>query len=190
VARSRSCVAVGSAPRRMRTGRNRAHGSCGKLDPELEDRLTDLRARPLEGVHQDERRELAESAAVLLGDAYPHCVNVTLQSVTCQPQVLLGGCGGRTHPSLARSCRQTCRRRAESNGRRPQGRTRRPTDRARVEAKPDAREKGLSSCPSSSNASPDPTGRSTQIVVVSRNVTSTPKSVASVAWMTSPWTSP
>ncbi len=41
-----------------------------------------------------------------------------------------------------------------------------------------------------STASPVPIGRSMQIVVVSRNVTSRPKSLASVASMTSFWTSP
>ena len=41
-----------------------------------------------------------------------------------------------------------------------------------------------------STAAPVPTGRSMQIVVVSRKVTSTPKSSASVAWMTSFCTSP
>ena len=35
-----------------------------------------------------------------------------------------------------------------------------------------------------------PKGRSMQIVVVPWNVTSTPKSDASVAWITSFWTSP
>ena len=39
-------------------------------------------------------------------------------------------------------------------------------------------------------ADPEPAGRSTQIVVVSRNVTSRPYSPARVAWMTSFWTSP
>jgi hypothetical protein len=39
-------------------------------------------------------------------------------------------------------------------------------------------------------ASPELMGRSTQIGVVSWNVTSMPKSFASVAWMTSFWTSP
>ena len=42
----------------------------------------------------------------------------------------------------------------------------------------------------SSYAAPLPTGRSTQIVVVSRNATATPNSSASVASMTCFWTSP
>ena len=41
-----------------------------------------------------------------------------------------------------------------------------------------------------STAAPLPTGRSMQIVVVSRKSTSRPKSPASVAWMTSFCTSP
>ena len=41
-----------------------------------------------------------------------------------------------------------------------------------------------------STADPVPTTRSMQIVVDSRKLTSTPKSSASVAWMTSFWTSP
>ncbi len=49
---------------------------------------------------------------------------------------------------------------------------------------------GLESVPMSSKAAPTPDGRSMQIVVVSRNPTSTPKSAARVAWMTSFCTSP
>ena len=49
---------------------------------------------------------------------------------------------------------------------------------------------GLPSVAMISNAAPLPAGRSMQIVVDSRNVTSTPKSAASVAWMTSFCTSP
>ena len=49
---------------------------------------------------------------------------------------------------------------------------------------------GFGSVSMISYAAPLPAGRSMQIVVVSRNVTSTPKSSASVAWMTSFWTSP
>ena len=41
-----------------------------------------------------------------------------------------------------------------------------------------------------SAADPEPTGRSMQIVVVSRNVTASPYSLARVAWMTSFCTSP
>ncbi len=44
--------------------------------------------------------------------------------------------------------------------------------------------------PISSYAAPVPAGRSTQIVVVSRNVTARPYSSARVAWMTSFCTSP
>ena len=49
---------------------------------------------------------------------------------------------------------------------------------------------GFEPAPSSSYAAPLPTGRSTQIVVVSRNATATPNSSASVASMTCFWTSP
>gem|GEM_PF-6101899 len=41
-----------------------------------------------------------------------------------------------------------------------------------------------------STAAPVPTGRSMQMVVLSRKRTSRPKSPARVAWMTSFWTSP
>ena len=49
---------------------------------------------------------------------------------------------------------------------------------------------GLGSWSMISTAAPVPTGRSMQIVVVSRKPTSMPKSSASVAWMTSFCTSP
>ena len=55
---------------------------------------------------------------------------------------------------------------------------------------PSAAGNGLPGASSSSAARPEPAGRSMQIVVVSRNVTSMPKSSASVAWMTSFCTSP
>ena len=60
------------------------------------------------------------------------------------------------------------------------GSTRRPT----------VASSGLESSPISSNAAPAPRRRSMQIVVDSRNDTATPKSSASVAWMTSFCTSP
>jgi hypothetical protein len=49
---------------------------------------------------------------------------------------------------------------------------------------------GLAALCSRSTAAPAPTGRSMQIVVVLRKLTSRPKSLASVAPMTSFWTSP
>lgn len=55
---------------------------------------------------------------------------------------------------------------------------------------PTVARKGLGSWAMISNAAPDPAGRSMHRAVVSRKSASTANSSASVAWMTSFWTSP
>ena len=110
---------------------------------------------------------------------------MTVQSVTCQPRM----------PSRSVSRTVVLHRRVKNaSGMEPSSTSRRNVsarvERRRLDAQPDGGEERVAGLPSHSTAAPVPAGRSTQIVVVSRKSTSMPYSVASVAWMTSFWTSP
>src|SRR4051812_46691360 len=118
------------------------------------------------------------------GGVNPEWVRLTTQSVTCQPR------------SPCRSVRWTVSSTAlmNDNGIDPsstssRNRTPEPTAAGSTRS-PTVARNGLSPAPMNSAADPVPTGRSTQMVVVSRKDTSSPKSLASVAAMTSFCTSP
>ena len=149
------------------SSRNRAIGSCTLVPARRSAAISTSGVSPRKSQPVLDMLLSKPWCAWLCRGAYPECVIVTTQSTTCQPH--------RPWARVTRTVSSTVRKNAygiEPSSTSSRNSTPLPTGPGSTRS-PTVARNGLPS-PISSYAEPMPVGRSTQIVVVSRNVTARP----------------
>jgi oligopeptide transport system ATP-binding protein len=184
---ARSSVSTASTCPRDSEGRsmrNRWTGSYTAVPARRSASISTSGVRPRKSPAVLDMRLSNPPCALLCRAQYPERVMVTTQSRTCQPR----------NPCSSVSWTVSSTALKNANGIDPSSTPRRkstpvPTGAGSTRS-PTVARNGLGSTAMCSTASPQPVGRSTQMTVEGRKRTSRPNSSASVAAMTSFWTSP